>query len=179
MTSLQEDFLTACNTPSDIFEHLPLFNILAKTCTHVTEFGVRWGTSSTAWLNNNVRLRAYDIKAFPEAVTLFDKAQQLGKDAELIIADTGTMEDIEPTDLLFIDSLHTAEHILKELRFAHRVRKYLVFHDTVTFGDVGEDGSPGVMHAVQAFLSANTDWVILENRTNCNGIMVLTRKHLL
>lgn len=179
MNSLQEDFITACNTESDIFQHLPLFNILAKTCKHVTEFGVRWGTSSTAWLNNDVVLRAYDIKAFPEAVTLFDKAKQLGKDAELIIADTGSLEYIEDTDLLFIDSLHTAEHILKELKMAKHVRKYIIFHDTVTFGDVGEDGSPGVMHAVQAFLQNYPDWVILENRTNCNGIIVLTRKHLL
>jgi cephalosporin hydroxylase len=179
MNTLQEEFISACNTESDIFQHLPLFNILAKTCKHVTEFGVRWGTSSTAWLNNDVVLRAYDIKAFPEAVTLFDKAKKQGKDAELIIADTAAIADIEETDLLFIDSLHTADHILKELRFHHRVRKYLIFHDTVTFGDIGEDGGPGVMHAVQAFLHSNPNWVVLENRTNCKGLMVLTRKHLL
>lgn len=179
MNTLQEFFIKACNTPSDINEHLPLFNILAKSCKHITEFGVRWGTSATAWLNNDVVLRAYDIQAFPEALELFDIAKQNGRDAELIIADTGSLEDIEETDLLFIDSLHTADHILKELKMAKRVRKYIVFHDTVLFGEVGQDGSPGVLHAIRQFLNNNSEWTVMETRNNCNGIIILTKRNIL
>ena len=177
---LQQRFVRAVNTPSDINEHLPLMNILAKLCTHVTEFGVRWGTSSTAWLNNPVTLRAYDIAEYPEFVELFTVASGLGRDCRLILADTGALTAIEPTDLLFIDSLHTYTHLKKELTLAPFVNKFLVFHDTVMFGAVGEDGSqPGLAQAVMEFLQENTDWTVLEHRTNNNGLTVLTRRDLL
>ena len=105
--NFKQAFIHAVNTPSDINEHLPLMNLLAKLCNHVTEFGVRWGTSCKAWLNNDVVVRGYDITAFPEAVELFGHAQAAGKDAQLILRDTLSLETLEYTDMLFIDSLHT------------------------------------------------------------------------
>jgi hypothetical protein len=179
MFDFRKAFVDACNIPSDINEHLPLFNILAKSCDHITEFGVRWGTSSTAWLNNSVVLRAYDIKAFPEAVELFSEAEKANKDAKLIISSTLDLTSIEPTDLLFIDSRHTYDQCKKELRFAPLVKKYLVFHDTVTFGTVGEDGEVGLLPAIHEFLENNQEWTIMEVRNNCNGLMILTRRNIL
>ena len=179
MFNFREAFIKACNTPSDIFEHLPLMNILAKNCKHVTEFGVRWGTSALAWLNNDVTLRAYDIKAFPEAVEIFHHADSAGKDSKLIIASTIEIETIEETDLLFIDSKHSYDQCRQELRFAPLVRKYIVFHDTVTFGHLGEDGDQGLLPAIYEFLQEHPEWVIMENRSNNNGLMVLTRKEIL
>jgi len=173
----KQDFIDAVNTPSDINEHLPLMNILAKLCTHVTEFGVRWGTSSKVWLNNNVILRAYDIATTTEATDLFDHAQKAGKDAQLIIQDTLSLEAIEPTDLLFIDSLHTYKQVSGELTYAKFVNKFIILHDTVLFGNQGQDHSyPGIWHAVHEFLSTNKEWTILEHRSNNNGLTVLARR---
>ena len=84
--NFKQAFVHAVNTPSDINEHLPLMNILAKLCTHVTEFGVRWGASATAWLNNDVVVRGYDIVAYEPAIELFSQAQAAGKDAQLFIS---------------------------------------------------------------------------------------------
>jgi hypothetical protein len=178
MFNFRQALIDACIAPTDINEHLPLFNILAKNCTHVTEFGVRFGTSSLAWLNNDVILRAYDIKAYPEAVTLFEHAEKAGKDAKLIIASTIDIETIEETDLLFIDSKHSYDQCKKELRFAPLVRKYILFHDTVSFGHCGEDGDPGLLPAISEFLQANQEWIILDHRLNCHGLMVLTRRDI-
>ena len=122
---LQQRFILEANTPSDINQHLPLMNILAKLCTHVTEFGVRWGNSATVWFNNPVVVRGYDIREFEEATAIFTLARSLGRDCELIIADTGSLQSIEQTDLLFIDSLHTYEHVKKELEPIEQI-KYLV-----------------------------------------------------
>jgi hypothetical protein len=44
--NFKQAFVHAVNTPSDINEHLPLMNLLAKLCIHVTEFGVRHGVSA-------------------------------------------------------------------------------------------------------------------------------------
>jgi len=47
--------------------------------------------------------------------------------------------DIEETDLLFIDTLHNASMIKAELDRHHmKVKKYIAFHDVITFGEVGE-----------------------------------------
>jgi len=173
-------FIQAVNTPSDINEHLPLMNILAKLCKHVTEFGVRWGTSAKAWLNNDVVLHGYDIVAFPEAVELFDHAQAAGKDAKLIIHNTLSLGAIAPTDLLFIDSLHTYQQVLGELEYATFVNKFIVLHDTVLFGDEGQDHTrPGINQAIREFLAANQEWTVMEHRTNNNGLTVLTRRSFL
>ncbi len=40
----------ACETPSDINEHLPTLYALAKECRHLTEFGTRTGATTTALL---------------------------------------------------------------------------------------------------------------------------------
>lgn len=178
--NFKQAFIHAVNTPSDINEHLPLMNLLAKLCNHVTEFGVRWGTSCKAWLNNDVVVRGYDITAFPEAVELFGHAQAAGKDAQLILRDTLSLETLEYTDMLFIDSLHTYHQVSGELAYAKFVTKFIVLHDTVLFGDQGEDRSvPGIGQAIREFLAANNDWTVMEHRTNNNGLTVLTRRSFL
>jgi hypothetical protein len=90
-------------------------------------------------------------------------------------ADTGKLPDIAPTDLLFIDTLHTAAQVEAELRHAHRVRRYLVFHDTVLFGEHGECGQPGIMPAIEAFRIAHPEWREFCHMRNCNGLLVLER----
>ena len=177
---LQQRFILEANTPSDINQHLPLMNILAKLCTHITEFGVRWGNSATVWFNNPVVFRGYDIVEFPEATEIFTLARSLGRDCALIIADTGSLQSIEQTDLLFIDSLHTYEHVKKELKLAKFVNKFIVLHDTELFGQSGEDGStPGLLQAIGEFLQEDGEWTVMEHRTFNNGLTVLTRKALL
>ena len=178
--NFKQAFVHAVNTPSDINEHLPLMNILAKLCNHITEFGVRWGDSAKVWFNNDVIVRAYDIVEFKEAAEIFGHATAAGKDAQLIIQDTLSLGTIENTDLLFIDSFHSYDQVAGELRYAASVRKFIVLHDTVLFGDVGQDGStPGISQAVREFLAARHEWTVMEHRPNNNGLTVLTRRSFL
>ena len=53
---------------------------------------------------------------------------------------------IQPTELLFIDTLHDYEVLLLEL-FLHspRVKKFIALHDTQSFGSHNESGNgPGL-----------------------------------
>jgi cephalosporin hydroxylase len=155
-------------------------NLLAKLCQHVTEFGVRWGTSTLAWLNNDVTVHAYDIERFAESQELFEQARLAGKNAYFWQHDTLSLGAIAPTDLLFIDSLHTYQQVRGELEYAKFVNKFIVLHDTVLFGHQGQDGTtPGILQAVQEFLDANRDWTVMEHRTNNNGLMILVRREYL
>ena len=47
---IRREFLRACQTPSDINEHLPMLYYLASQCIGVVEFGVRYGASTRAFM---------------------------------------------------------------------------------------------------------------------------------
>jgi hypothetical protein len=77
--------------------------------------GVRTGVSTRALLCSNAgTIRSYDIKLNQDVSRLFDYARLAGKDAEYIQANVLDI-DIEQTDLLFIDTLHTYSQLKQEL----------------------------------------------------------------
>lgn len=161
-------------TPSDINEHCDTLRRLAAQCDHVTEFGVRTGVSTTALLAGRPsRLVSYDLNPSREAESLRSVAAptrfEFRQASSLAV-------DIEPTDLLFLDTVHTEAQVAGELaRHADRVRRYLVFHDTEIFGEQGEDGGPGIMHAVRKFLEARPEWSVIERYDHNHGLLVLSR----
>ena len=68
--------------------------------------GVRTGVSTRAFLNTNVQLISFDLQLDPQVNKLFELAKNNGKKVQYIIDDVLKIE-IEETDLLFIDTLHT------------------------------------------------------------------------
>ena len=181
MYDFNEAYINACNgiLGRDLHEHLPTLTRLAKDCKHVTELGVWNGTSSHAWLVNDVELVSYDIAYSPIADILFSNAKEANKKAQYIIQDVLRLDTIAETDLLFIDTLHNYEQCSAELsKFANKVRKYIVFHDTVTFGKVGETSPNGLLLAVAEFLLENPEWTVKEHYKNNNGLTVLEKNQI-
>ncbi len=84
---------------------------------------------------------------------------------------------IEETDLLFIDTWHVYEQLKEELRLhGSKARKYIVLHDTTTFGENGEgEGRRGLWPAVEEFLAVG-EFQIKERFQNNNGLTILVRK---
>jgi hypothetical protein len=136
--------------------------------------GVRWVVSTWALLAAKPKkLISYDINYHPNIEQV--KAAETETDFTFIKADVLTV-DIEPTDMLFIDTWHIARQLKEELRLhANKVRRYLVFHDTTTFGNRGEDGGDGLWPVIDSFVNDNPDWVIKERLTNNNGLTILER----
>ena len=92
-------------------------------------------------------------------------------------ADTLKIE-IDETDLLFIDTKHTYGQLAKELELhGNRAKKYIIFHDTVTFGnvDMGSSRGRGLMPAIHEFIEKNPHWKIIEHFDNNNGLTVVGR----
>ena len=86
--------------------------------------------------------------------------------------------EISETDLLFIDTLHTYSQLAKELALhSSKVKKYIVLHDTYTFGLSGEDprDKKGLLTAVIEFLINSPNWKFKMFKTNNNGLTVLER----
>ena len=171
----------ACRRQTDINFHLPKLYELAMHCHHVTEFGVRDGESSRAFLYAATRkigpiLRSYDIDVSPIAKWLFEDAKTEGADVRYYKGNTLEV-DIEPTEMLFIDTLHTYEQLKAELdRHAGKVAKYLVFHDTKNMGLGAWDTEPrGLLNAIIDFMIVRPEWIPYYNTINNNGLLVLKK----
>ena len=165
---LEALYTTYCGNDSDISLHLPALRKLAEACQHVTEFGVRSGCSTIALLVGCKAVHSYDIIDCRAVVECpywqFIQASSLAV-------------EIEPTDLLFVDSAHTYSQLSQELKLhAGHVRKWIALHDTETYGHNGDDGSaPGLLAAVAEFLEQNPEWKQLSHEPACNGFTVLER----
>lgn len=165
-------------TASDINEHLHILRNLARKCSHITEIGLMYANSSKAFLMTRpkklVSIEKHDV--WPQVKSLQSIAIRAGIDWEII--NKGSLEiEIDETDMLFIDSFHTYGHLKNELkRHGNKARKYLAFHDTVTFGKVGEDGSkPGLVQAIKEFQKENPHWKLHKDLKNNNGLTILIR----
>jgi hypothetical protein len=170
--TLEYKYDTVCNTPSDIYEHLPTLKKYAEDCDHITEMGVRNIVSTYALLMGKPsKMISYDINNCN-----WHPVRDMVKDVtdfSFIIADTRECI-IEDTDLLFIDTLHNYEQLKIELdRHSSKVRKYMIFHDTTTFGTKGETSEIGLWPALEEFLELNKQWAILERYHNNNGLTIL------
>jgi len=179
--------------PSDINEHLPTLKKYAEKCDHVTEMGVRYVVSTIALVCGKpktlISIDLFHPSHYGDMGRL-NLVQEYSKnnniDFKFVLGNTLEI-DIEPTDLLFIDTLHKYGQLKKELeRHAKNVKKYIVFHDTTTFEykDEGEyyetDGlsneKVGLWPAIQEFIEANPEWSILERFTNNNGLTILHKQ---
>ena len=178
---LNLEYQIARRLPSDINEHLELLKSLADSVEHVTEMGTRTGISTRAFLASDVTLRAYDLSIDDYVAKLFELAHKKGKDVKYI--ESNVLEiDIDETDLLFIDTWHCYDQLYAELtKHAPKVKKYIAFHDTQTYGTRSEEfmgrvGSNGLLPAIIHYMIDNPDvWRFKTHRTNNNGLTVIER----
>lgn len=175
----EEYYEYLCIQRSDINEHMPILRELASQCRHITEFGFRTGISTMAFICGSPEiLITYDIDiscnmAFEE---LKPYAAEKGVKFDFIVDDTGTFM-IPRTDMLFIDTWHNAIQITKELfHSGNQARKFLVFHDTMTFGVEGEKGGDGIIKPIKDFMALNRFWKIKYHFDYNNGLLILERK---
>jgi len=161
----------------NVSQHMPTFRKYAKQCEHITEFGFGGGWAASGFLiEKPKKYVTYDIAL--QGVHN-DYREMVKPDTEFVAIQADTAEiEIESTDLLFIDSMHTYEHMKKELnKHAYKVKKWIIMHDTTTYGAGGQDGKrPGLVQAIEEFLVDNPRWELLEKFEYCHGLTVLGRK---
>lgn len=174
MREIEIKYKELCLKPSDINEHLPTLREYGEKCEHITEFGVRYIVSTYAFLAAKPKkLISYDINPCN-----WEPLRDLVKNhTEFIFKQEDVLKtNIEPTDLLFIDTLHNYSQLKEELRLhSDKVSKYIILHDTETFGIRGETEDNGLLIAVGEFLERNKSWKIEKVYRNNNGLMILSK----
>lgn len=179
MTSLRQSFFDRLFERSDINAHLGTLATLASQCLVITEFGVRSGNSTRAFLYGlpmGGQLHSFDINpACAKAVSDVEVSDGCVRRWRFTAADTSKLDGIPPSDLLFIDTLHTFDQITAELEHHVAVSKWIVIHDTELFGRDGEQGQRGINDAIEIFLERNKGWKLRHHFVHCNGLDVLER----
>lgn len=181
MNKIMENYFRYCGMRSDINEHLPTLKKYTEECETVVEMGVRGILSTWAFLAGNPKkMISYDI-APPsnwdgDINEVYDAVKETDIQFEFILQDVLTVE-LEPVDLLFIDTWHVYKQLIQELNLHHsKVKKYIILHDTTSFEMKGESaGFAGLWPAVIEFLSNHPEWEIHERYTNNNGLTILGR----
>jgi hypothetical protein len=183
---LEEIYNRLTSTPSDINEHLPTLKRYTEECNLVTEMGVRWVVSTYAFLvGKPKKLVSIDIQPPSTWGVDLDPIKQMAQDIncnfQFIQADTLNI-DIEPTDLLFIDTWHAYIQLKEELKkHSPQVNKYIILHDTTSYEFTDEESyglvgnGKGIWPAIEEFLSENSNWILHERFTNNNGLTILKK----
>jgi hypothetical protein len=176
--SIEDEYRDQLAMATDIVEHLPTLRELAAECSHVTEFGMRFGCSTTALLAAQPEsLISYDIQRTPDILRL----QRAAGKTRFVFHHVSTLDaEIEPTELLFIDTVHTCFQVYGELtRHAHKVSRYLVFHDTMTCGERDyfyTEQPAGLLYGIGRYMSEHPgEWKQAAHYPNCNGLTVYKR----
>lgn len=174
----EKRFSQLCENVSDISEHLPILREYASQCDHITEMGVRSIVSTWAFiLGNPKKMISYDINNPSEYGSNINHVYNNCGNTDFKFIEANTLDiEIEETDLLFLDTLHIYKQLKKELELhSPKTRKYIIMHDTESFGYVGRDGGYGLRKAIIEFLDDNTNWILHEDFKNNNGLMILKK----
>lgn len=174
-----------------ISAHLPRLRHLAEGCELAVEFGVKRGFSTTALLLSAQHVLSVDLVQHTELRVL----RRYADEDHWIFLQGDTREiDIPECDLLFVDADHTYASVHAELtRHADKVQRWLIFHDTITFGSVAADGETGlprwqpvggrsvplehlgIRPAIDELMIRDPSWRIYMHYTDSHGLLVLQR----
>ena len=173
-------FHWACNEKRDLDEHLPKLYELAKKCDSATAITKRREAAIpllAARCSKFVRVFSYETDALFEHLRTLQLEEKLTEVLTISSPIDSNIQSIERTDLLFIDSVHTFEQLIKELSvYGPLVNKYIVLHDVAIYDFKGEDDkSPGLLAAVIAFVRSNPEWTVVYHTRSQYGLMVLSR----
>jgi hypothetical protein len=206
MTTIEQGFNTAKETPSNVNEHIPFLADYAEKCTSVAELGVNEMVTTWAFLKGlrfnkkkKKHLICVDKENKPDKFDgINDIAKKNGITMEFI-KDDSTKVDLPKVDMLFIDTTHHYAQLKRELEKHHsKVKKYIVMHNTEIDGKYGEvirmcyyydikglkenygynveDVCKGLQPAIDDFLSEHHEWKVEQVFKNNNGMTILSKK---
>ncbi len=174
--TLEKWYSVAASQPSDFHEHVGTLKDLAANCESATELSA-WmkpaDIAIAAGLPDTGRFTSVCRRSKPQWKKM---GEFLGTRFTGTVAEPNAAQ-IEPTDLLFVDTEHTADALYPILEANHgKVGKYIVVHCTEIYGESGDaDGRPGVLHALRKFCKDHPEWVIKRRDGNNYGLVVLSR----
>lgn len=170
--SLEEMYERLHKTERDLNMHMPLLKKYAAKCGKVAEISGR-RESSVALLAGKPK----DFWSFnPEGTSLRDSAEATpGTGHHYAATDPNRINQLEhDVDLLFLDIDQRYDLYRERLdQLAPQVKRFIIVHDTHTFGNQGKDGGKGVRDALNDFMRDHPEWSVLHHTPLQHGLTVI------
>lgn len=161
-------------TKSDIYQHLEKVFQLTLGCNIAVCLGLARGEAAFALALSCNKVFVLDENPSSEIETIV--SEYFTNKFKVLRQNTHEPIEFDEIDVLFIDSIHTAETVKNELiAHAHKVKKYIIFHDTYTFGNIGEDGGEGILEPIANFMLENEEWKVISTENINNGMIILAK----
>lgn len=200
LSQIDLKFAYECSRYSDIYEHLPILEGLARSCGSIIELGVRKCVSSWAFAHGLMYSKSLNKKMLLNDIIPCDvellksECSKYGIEVDFVACNDLELEVSGMYDMTFIDTWHVYGQLKRELaKFSKLTRKYIVLHDTTIDAEQGETvregwdavkqsndtGIPvdeickGLWPAVEEFLASTKEWVLDQRLTNNNGLTIL------
>ena len=176
--TIEAIYQNTLNLERDSNRHMPKLRELADNCKTVTDISIRQESFIALAASKAEVVYSHSN----EHNTLTDHVVKLrGKFVQRLSAIPQNIIQIQPTDLLFLNTTHTANQVSKELAvFAPSVRHYIVLHNTMIYGETGEGHTeqapvPGILLSVRHFMRQNPEWSVIYHSTEQFGLTVLSK----
>jgi glycosyltransferase involved in cell wall biosynthesis len=166
------------NIKRDLNEHFDFLKIMASSVDRVTAFEKRKESSIPFLAAQPKTYISYQRENDPlQAVLMQVKGNT---DYKVTHAFNSLTTQIEETDLLWIDTIHSANQIYQELNLhAPKVSRFIIIRSTGTFGETAEGSDePGLNYGLEEFLEKNPEWFVFKVIPHQYGMTVISRNPL-
>lgn len=185
---IEHNYITCYARDSDMNEHIPVLRYYASLSENIVEIGTRGGISScgllagrpNSFVTIDIDKHCLVHSLYPGLLALISNINFAFVLGDSLSSDIINLTKNISPDLLFIDGLHTYRQLKQELvEYNTFVKKFIIMHDTETFGTVGQDKKkPGLKLALEEFLYENKGWTKCFETAKCNGLVVLCKKEM-
>lgn len=165
----------------DLNEHLLTLRDYARDADRYCEVSNRIESAVAAIASGCKRLELHNTelnRGLNEVVNMATGEDKETDDPALFIEfdsrPSVAVDGIKDCDVLFIDSVHTYQMLIDELRkYAGSVSRYIIMHDTQVHGKTGEDGGPGLLPALREFMREFPEWSVINHTNTQHGLTVI------
>jgi len=180
MLQLDEMYQEVSKANRPLSHHCVKLYEIANKCHHITELAI--GTYEVAisiLATKPGKLHVYREKKESLEIIKEKVEKVVPKHTELkLFIGSSLKTQIEITDMLVINTFHTATRLKMELlKHAGNVKRYIAFPTVYAFVKRGEDGSaPGVVDAILDFVEENPKWSIIHKNKTGSGLIIIERE---
>lgn len=181
MSTIDDIFVYCQNRQRDLNQHMITLKEWGAKCEHITDVSSRVESAVAFIAARPRKVVSYNIDddvllapngAVHSAVKNATDFSMTFVHHRFLPSDNTELED---TDLLFLDAPpHNRENTNKLLKlFAGKVRRAIIFHDTLLYGERGEAGE-GILESLHLFLRENRNWKVAYHTDMQYGLTVLS-----
>lgn len=172
LSTLVELYQWTAAQPRDLADHMDTLRRFSESANVLEITKHRESTVAIA-TGNPLRLTTLTSAAEP----LIGRVTRLMGTKHTVIEEKAhsPLQPPNDADVLFLNATATSEWLTQQLDLSAGVRRAVIIHGVRMFGDIGEDGKPGLFTSIGKFLGDNPEWAVVQVNPSKHGMCVLAK----